>query len=265
MLSHAAAAVGTGWGFGLHEAMDQVGALAGPLLVASVLGLGGSYRTGLAVLLGPALAAMGLLALARSVYPRPQALEPAGGDGTRGPLPRRLRLYLAAVGLIAAGYADFPLIAYHFGKAAHVPASLIPVFYGVAMGVDALAALVFGKLYDRAGVRVLAMASVASSMAAPLAFSGSAGLRWAGMALWGAGMGAQESVMRAAVAEMTPPERRGSAYGVFNAAYGACWFAGSALMGVLYGVDARWLVRFSVLAQLAGAVLVWRCGRRQKA
>lgn len=255
MLSHATSRLGAGWAFGLHEALDQVGAVAGPLIVAAVLHYRGGYRTGFAVLFIPALLAIAVLLVARALYPRPRDLEPAAVTLEPAGFPRAYWVYLAAVALVAAGYADFPLIAYHFEHAGVVPPVWIPLFYAVAMGVDAIAALAFGRLFDRLGVPILAAVALASSLFAPLAFLGGFEAALAGMALWGVGMGAQESVMRAAVARMVSRDRRGAAYGLFHAGYGLAWFAGSALLGLLYDVSLRGLVAFSVAAQLLAVPL----------
>ncbi|MGQ9532270.1 MAG: MFS transporter, partial [Desulfotomaculales bacterium] len=261
MLSHATAQTGRGWGFGLHEAMDQVGATLGPLVVAAVLFFHEGYRTGFAVLAVPAFTALALLVAARLVYPSPREFEPCTPKLQTGGLSKEFWLYLAAAGLIAAGYVDFPLIAYHFAKAAAIPASYIPVFYAVAMGVDAAAALFFGRLFDRLGLPTLVAATLVSSLFAPFVFLG--GPQWAllGMALWGVGMGAQESVMRAALAEMVPAHRRGTAYGLFNTGYGVFWFLGSALAGLLYDHSVPGLIGFSVAAQLASLPLLIYVGK----
>lgn len=255
MLSHATSRVGSGWGFGVHEAMDQTGAILGPLIVAVVLVLNGTYKTGFALLLVPALLALAVLALSRLLYPHPHDLElsqPQIGAGFK----KIYWVYIAAVGLIAAGFADFPLIAFHFQKDAVVSAAMIPVFYAVAMGVDALAALVFGRLFDRIGVSAMILVAVLSALFAPFVFLGGFYTALVGMALWGVSMGAQESIMRAAVANMSSPERRGTAYGVFNTVYGVLWFVGSALMGVLYDISITYLVAFSVLIQLLAIPLL---------
>jgi MFS family permease len=255
MLSYATRTTGRGRGFGLHEALDQIGATAGPLFVAAVVLRGGDYRRGFALLLIPALAALGTLALARRLFPHPRDLEPASRTVSTQGLPRRFWTYLAASALVAAGYADYPLLAYHFGQVGSVPAGWIPALYGLAMAVDAVAALVFGAWFDRAGLRVLVVSTVLSAFFAPLAFGGGLAAAIGGAILWGIGMGAQESIMRAAIAGMTPPERRGTAYGVFNLGYGVAWFAGSAVMGWLYSRSMLALVGFSVLAQLAAVPL----------
>jgi len=262
MLSHATKQIGRGLGFGLHETLDQIGAFLGPLLVAGVLYFKGDYRTGFAVLLIPALAAIGVLVTARLIYPHSRQFEvkliKLEGKG----FPRVYWIYLAAVALIAAGYADFPLMAYHFEKQSVASKNWIPIFYAVAMAVDAPAALLFGRLFDRFGISVLVISSLLSAFFAPLAFWGNFYVALAGVVLWGIGMGAQESVMRAAVAEMAPSDKRGAAYGVFNTGYGVFWFLGSAAMGWLYDVSIPALIAFSVVIQLASIPLLLWVGKQ---
>ncbi len=251
MLSHAAKEVGTGKAFGIHEAMDQIGAVAGPLGVAGVMYVFGGYRLGFGWLVIPAVAAMAVLFRTRRLYPDPRRLEvaaAAGGESTA--IPRLFWVYVAGVALTAAGFADFPLVAFHLEKASVVPAGSIPLLYALAMAVDAGAALAFGYLFDRAGIGVLAVAALVTSGFAPLVFLGGTALAVAGIAVWGIGMGAQESIMRAAVAEMIPAARRSSAYGIMNAGYGGAWFLGSAAMGFLYDRSRLWITAFAVGMQL---------------
>ena len=251
ILSCASDQIGRGWGFGLHEALDQVGAICGPLAMAAAFYFTGSYRTGFCLLLIPALVAFSVLAFARQVYPNPHDLESATIKLESKGFSRSFWLYLVAIGCVAAGYADFPLVAYHFKKVGTVPEYCIPIFYAVAMGVDAVAALIFGRLFDRIGFPVLLAPVLLSSLFAPLAFWGGFYPALVGMALWGVGMGAQESIVRAAIADMVPRARLGFAFGLFNTAYGFAWFFGSALMGLLYDVSVTALVVFSIAAQLA--------------
>ena len=207
MLAHAAKSVGTGWGFGLHEAMDQIGALTGPLIVAITLATYQSYRLSFAVLAVPALAALAVLMVARSRYPNPRSLEEAHAQDTGTHIPRAFWIYVAASGCIAAGYVDFPLAAFHWKQAGIASDVWIPLLYAIAMGVDAVAALVFGSLFDRWGKLVLLGAPLFACVAVPLMFSGGFRSALVGVALWGVGMGAQESVLRAAVADMVPVAR----------------------------------------------------------
>jgi len=256
MLSCASEPIGRGWSFGLHEALDQIGAVLGPLVVAAVVHFRSSYREGFGILLFPALIALSLLLAAKVSYPNPRDLEPASIKLEGKGYPRAFWLYVVAVGLIAAGYADFALVAYHFKKASVAPDYWIPIFYAVAMGVDGVAALVLGRVFDRIGFSVLIFAVLLSAFFAPLVFMGGFYAALAGMALWGIGMGAQESVMRAAIADMVPVNRLGLAYGVLNTFYGFFWFGGSILMGVLYDFSPGTLIVFSVVIQLASVPML---------
>ncbi|MEW6146162.1 MAG: MFS transporter [Thermodesulfobacteriota bacterium] len=262
MLSHAAHEMGRGWAFGIHEAMDQVGAIIGPAIVAGVLAWKGSYAYGFGVLLIPALIALAVLVAARVIYPHPRSLEPSFDVSKAGGFRPVFWLYLASIAFIALGFADFPLAAFHIKTAGVIADEWIPLLYAGAMGVDALSALVLGRLYDTKGMTVLFVAVSATALSAPLVFLSGAGLLAAGMALWGIGMGAQESIIRAVVADITPADRRATAYGLFNAGFGFAWFAGSSVMGVLYGKTVTGMVAFSVLAQLASLPLLFLVRRR---
>ena len=255
MLSHACSEVGQGWGFGLHEAMDQIGAIIGPLIVAAVLFFNGSYQTSFALLAIPAVLALSVLIVSRFLYPNPHELEIKTPKLETKGFKHVYWIYMAAVALIALGFVDFPLIAFHFKNSLIVSDSLTPVFYAIAMGVDALAALVFGRLFDKIGLSIMIVVAVLSSFFAPLVFLGGLYSALIGIALWGIGLGAQESIMRAAIAGMSPVERRGTAYGVFNTIFGVFWFIGSLTMGILYDISIVYLVIFSMIAQLASVPL----------
>jgi len=261
MLSHATTEVGRGWGFGFHEAMDQIGAMLGPLIVALVLYWNGGYRAGFAYLLIPAILAVLVITIAARLYPHPQHLEVKVPKLETKGLTHPYWLYVVAVGLIGAGYADFPLIAYHFGKAAVAPPNWIPIFYAVAMGVDAVAALILGRLFDRLGMPVILSVSILSALFAPLVFLGGFNLALLGMVLWGIGMGAQESIIKAALAEMVPRDRRATGYGIFNTGFGLFWFLGSALMGILYDFSIGSLIFFSVVIQLCSIPIFRRISK----
>lgn len=250
MLSHAASHTGLGWGFGLHEAMDQAGAIVGPLVISGVLYLHYGYASAFAILLAPALIALAVALTARRQYPRPRDFDLAPPALDAAGLQRNYWLYMAAVALVGAGYADFALIAYHFGQVAVVSAPVIPILYAVAMASDAVAALLLGHLFDRRGITVVAVATVIAAAASPLVFLGGAAAAFAGMVLWGVGMGAQESIMRAVVARMTAPDRRSTAYGILNAVFGVAWFAGSVLLGVVYDQSVVAVAVLSLLLQL---------------
>src|SRR6266568_8457056 len=164
MLSHAAREMGYGWAFGVHEALDQSGALLGPLAVAAVLALRGQYRIAFAVLLVPALVTLSILLVARLTYPRPEEIEAHPPDVRTTGLPRVFWVYLAGAVLVAAGFADFPFIAYPFARVSSVPNAWIPVFYAVAMGVSGIGSLIFGRLFDRFGIVVLVPLTILSAL-----------------------------------------------------------------------------------------------------
>ncbi len=264
MLSHASHSLGSGWAFGVHEAMDQIGAVVGPLIVAAVLAWKGSYQYGFAVLAIPAVLAMIVLFVARITYPQPHDLEPARRADQTGAMRPVFWIYLAAVACFALGFADFPLAAFHLKTSAIVADKWIPIIYAGAMGVDAIAALVFGKLYDKMGLPVLMILVVISAWSAPLVFLSGPGLMLIGILLWGVGMGALESVIRAVVADLVPRERRATGYGAFYAGFGFAWFAGSTIMGLLYDHSPQALAIFSVAAQLAALPFLYITHKRWK-
>jgi predicted MFS family arabinose efflux permease len=251
MLSHAGNVIGQGWVFGLHEALDQCGALLGPLAVAAVLARRGDYKTAFAMLLIPALIALALLLVARRVYPQPGHLEGQPADLHAQGLPRQFWVYLAGAALVSAGFPDFAMLSFHFAKTSAVSAEWVPVFYALAMGSSGLGSLLFGRAFDRRGIAVLVPLTLVSAAFVPLVFLSGFWAALVGCALWGLGMGVHESIIPAAVARMVPPQRRASAYGLFTAAYGIAWFLGSAAIGLLYDVSLAGLVGFSLIVELA--------------
>jgi MFS family permease len=259
MLSYAAKDMGgAGWAFGLHEALDSTGAVLGPLIAALVLFLHGGYRHAFAWLLLPALGALATLAIARIKFPQPQELDPRPApelDDARAL--RDLKIFLVATALIAAGYSDFALIAFHLARDHVVASDVVPTLYAVASLAGGFTALVMGKLFDKQGLSVLLWATLVPALYAPLVFLGGPWAVLAGMALWGIGFGAHDSLFRAAVAQRIPRERRATIMGVFNAIYGTAWFAGSVLLGVLYDVNPLYTVIAALVLQLVACPLLW--------
>lgn len=264
MLSYAAKDMGgAGWAFGLHEALDSTGAVLGPLIAALVLFLHGGYRHAFAWLLLPAIGALATLAIARIKFPQPQELDPRPApelDDARAL--RELKIFLIATALIAAGYSDFALIAFHLARDHVVSNDVVPTLYAVASLAGGLTALVMGKLFDKQGLSVLLWATLVPALYAPLVFLGGAWAALAGMALWGIGFGAHDSLFRAAVAQRIPRERRATVMGVFNAIYGTAWFAGSVLLGVLYDINPLYTVIAALVLQLAACPLLWSLRNR---
>lgn len=268
MLSHAAKEMGYGWAFGLHEALDQTGALIGPIAIFVVLASGagtfGDYRTAFLYLALPAAIMLSLLAVARATYPHPESMEASSPEPEGTGLPRIFWVYLFGAILVGAGMGGWPLIAYHLQTLGIVPFALIPVFYAVAMGVSGLGSLLFGRVFDRVGMNILVPLTVSSAIALPLIWLGNFVMSLVGVALWGLGTGVQESLIPAAVATMVPRARRTSAYGIFTAGYGVSLFLGSVAIGVLYSVSVASLIAFGVIAELAAVpVLMWVARRRR--
>ncbi len=260
MLSYATKEVGRGWGFAVHEALDQVGAIIGPLVFSLVFFLGDGYREGFTLLWIPALLTLVALAIARKKVPSPQKLEApeeASKQGDRDKLPKVFWLYTLFTLFSIAGFANFQLISYHLKIQSIVTDVQIPMIYAIAMGVDAMAALLAGKTYDRIGLVSLLAVPLLTLPIPFLAFSYDYKLVLTGMVLWGAVMGIQETIMRAAIADLTPVKRRGFAYGIFNTVYGASWFLGSALIGLLYTLDVNYLILFVVVMELISIPLLF--------
>jgi predicted MFS family arabinose efflux permease len=261
MVSHAGKQIGLGWAFGLKEGLDQLGAMIGPLAMAAILAIrAGDFRLAFGSLAIPAAITLALVGVARIQYPRPHELEvvelePPQVNTTA--LPRVFWIYLAAAALVAAGFADFPLIALHFERASVIGTDLIPVLYAVAMGSAGLASLVLGKVFDRTGIGMLVPITVVAAVYAPLVFLGGTWGAVIGAALWGVGLGAHESIVPAAVTPMVSLARRASAYGVFTAGFGIAWLLGSAAIGALLEFASTGAaVAFAIAIQLAAIPLL---------
>ncbi len=255
MLSEAGETIGRGWAFGVNEALDQLGAFAGPLMVAAVLALQHDYRLAFAWLAVPAAMVLGLVLTARLRFPRAGEIRrDAAGDSGHG-YPAAFWWYAAGAALVGFGFADYALIAFHFAKSHAVPATAIPIVYAFGMLAGGAGSLLFGKLYDRMGLKILLPLTAAGALFAPLVFLsgswGGYGAAVAGVLLWGVSLGVHESVMPAAVADMIPASRRAGAYGLFTGLFGVAWFLGSAIEGELYDRSITLLVMVAVAAQLA--------------
>lgn len=257
MLSHAGSSTGMGWAFGLNEALDQLGAMLGPLIVVCVMYFNGSYQQSFAWLLIPAICAITLVILARNLYPHPEKLEKESQYEIKDAGMNRVYwFYLLGASLVAAGFTDFSLMSYHFEKIHEFNKIWIPIIYALSMGINSISAPLLGYLYDKKGFIVLIIVTFISSIFAPLIFCGS--LPWIiiGMLLWSIGVGAHESLMKAIVAHMVPSTKRSSAYGIFNTGYGIFWFIGSALMGYLYDHWFYGLIIFSISIQFVAIPLL---------
>ncbi len=273
LVSFAATDVGAGRAFAISEAMDQLGGLMGPLAVAGILAWKGETQLGFSLAFGllviPALAAVAVLLRARRLYPDPRELEQeatGNGDERLGP---RYRLYLVGVAFVAAGLADWPLIAYHFEKTNVVGTTWLPVVYAAAMGFDGLVSLSAGLLFDRnrkrggTGAPVLALFVIAGAAYAPLAFAASDAAPWfavGGVAMWSIAHAATGSIAKAMIAAIVPKGQRGRAYGLFFLVFGVAWWAGSLGLGVLYDQTPHAAGIGATCALVVGAVVILASG-----
>ncbi len=251
ILSYAAKPIGRGWGFGIHEAMDQIGAVIGPLLMALVLYYKEGYQFGFALLLIPAILTLLVLFFGWRLLPNPVEMEKIDPKIAIQGLSRPYWIYVAGLCFVAAGFVDFPLIAFHFKKSDVFNPTLIPILYAVAMGVAGLSSLVMGKVFDAKGISVIFVVTAFTAFSAGFVFLGGFYAAIMGMLLWGIGLGAQESIMRAFVANLVGLNKRATAYGMLNIWFGSAWLAGSIILGLLYDVNVTYLVIFSVGIQIA--------------
>jgi predicted MFS family arabinose efflux permease len=211
----------------------------------------GTYQQAFAWLAIPAVCALVTLLLARRQYPDPTALE-IKTQLRHVENPRRaFWLYTTAGALIALGFADYPLIAFHLAHVGSLSPVTIPIVYAIAMLMDAASALTFGRLFDRAGPKVIALGILVGAVFAPLVFWGTGAVAIAGILAWGAGLGVQESVLRAGLTSVVSSDKRASAYGLFDTVFGMAWFAGSATIGFLYDHSLTAVVIFATVVQLA--------------
>ena len=274
IMSFAASQEGVGKSFGIQEVLDQIGAFLGPVLlyVVMLFKTEGStfeiYSRCFAVLAVPGAITILLLLITKYKFPNPENFEPEEKRFTPFKVKKEFIFYIAGISLFAFGFIDYSIIIMHVSKtytnisaqltetSSLVNSGTLPLLYAGAMLVDAVAALVFGLMYDKKGVKALAWSTVISAPFAILVFgTKSTSALLLGIALWGVGMGAQESILKAAVTKMVPKSSRATGYGVFECSFGVFWFLGSWLLGVLYDINIPAMITVSVVSQLAAIPL----------
>jgi len=264
LTSFAGAQLGYGTTFALEELLDQLGATIGPLFmsisVANNISVGDvtAYRKSFALLIFPAIITLGLLIITRVLVPNPEHFDEKKESTGAVKFDRLFYLYIAAIALIAFGFADFALISFHAQKNALLTPVLIPIAYMIAMIVDAVSALIFGRLFDKKGFLALSLSTFVASFYSIFAFGNSTPAIILGAVLWGIGMGAQESILKAAIGKLVDKKVRATAYGFFNAIFGIAWFAGSALIGLLYSINLVALMTVSVISELCAFIILIR-------
>jgi len=263
LVSFAAAQVGAGKSFALQEALDQIGAFLGPVILFATLylqkvsGAPLDYRLCFKILAVPAFITLICVAAAAHIFPSPENFEKKVSPVRVNNLKRIFYIYLAASACIAFGFIDFPLITMHFSKIHLCAAETLPLLYAGAMLTDAISALAFGYMFDSVGAKVIIYPVLAAAFSPLLLFAGkSIGAAWVGVALWGIGMGAQESVLKSAVASVIPKNLRSTAFGTYGAVFGIMMFAGNWLAGILYDRSLFLMITLSAVSQAAAVPLL---------
>jgi MFS family permease len=276
LLSYASAQTGRGTAFGVHQAMDQFGAMAGPLLLAAVLSQHvGDYRMAFGVLIVPGVVVLMLLFWLRHRVPDPAAYEvdlsaPSGsGDASearvagsaRVMLPLLLWQYIGAIAVLSLGIASFPLLAFHAQTQGLLTLAQVPVLFALAMLVDGVSGLLMGRVYDRRGPKVLLAVPVAAGVAA-IAFTDNATLVWVGVAVWGVVNGVLDSTAKAVVTELVGPSARSVAFGWLAFARGLGLLLSGVVLGLAYDQSITLVVGLILgINAVALTVLAWVLAR----
>lgn len=264
LVSFASLQIGQGKAFAIQEFMDQIGACIGPLFLFLILlfrndssHLFSSYRICFLILAIPAFFTLFFLLKAKRKFPHPENFELNNDDSKNAGINSNFILYVVAISLFAFGFIDFPIITMHISKQSIIPVSFLPLLYATAMLVDAIAALVFGWMYDKYGLKILIVSNLSSAFFALFVFlSHSIGFILIGVVLWGIGMGAQESILKSAVTSIVPKESRSTGFGIFETSFGICWFLGSWVLGMLYDTSITSMVCLSISSQLLSIPLL---------
>ena len=262
--------IGLGYAFGIQEALDQLGAFLGPLIFTALFYFVGSsglevFQLGYQLLVIPFIILMVVLALVHRKFVR-EKLTPEVDTTQKPPrLQPIFWIYSAVTFFVAFGLINFSLIGYHLKTQQIVSDGMVPILYAVAMAVDALVAIFIGKGYDRlkrqlrhktGGVLILLIVPLLTAFVPLLTLSHSVSMLWIGMVLMGVVLGAHETVMRSAIADITPFSKRGIGFGIFNTVYGLSLLLGSLLMGWLYDLEQQpIIVAMTIISEGAAVAL----------
>ena len=271
LLSHASAQTGRGSAFGVHQALDQTGAMLGPLLLAAVLSWrDGDYRLAFATLAIPGVLVLVLLFWLRHRVPDPlvyettekHTQEPTAAPSTSEThrLPARFWQYAGTIAVLSCGIASFPLLAYHAQTTGLLTDAQVPILFAVAMFVDGASGLVMGRIYDRSGPRTLLAVPIAAG-ASVIAFSQNVVWVWVGVAIWGIVNGVLDSTVKAVVTELVPARTRAIAFGWLAFVRGAGLLVAGALLGAAYDQGIVYVVTLVLAANtvaLVGLAVVLR-------
>jgi len=250
MLSYTTQKLGLGWAYAFHTALDETGAMLGPILVTMILFWKGNehFQSGYAILLIPAVLSLVCLTIAQKAFPNPSSLE----NHTTKALKHFTSSYwltMLAGACFAGGLMSFELISYHLFKKNILTSSCIPMLLTFASGIGIITSLVFGKLFDRHGLRIVLTAILLASFFSPCIFFGNLFFIFLGLIFWGVGYAVQDTLLKALIAGMLPSGRRHLAFGLFYTGYGCGWFIGSIITGFLYEYSILAVVIFTMTIQ----------------
>jgi MFS family permease len=246
-----------GLAFGLHRAMDNSGAVIGPLLAWGLLAHGVPLPQVFLWALVPGVACLLLTSGLRDAPP--PAVAPVAFSWTLAGLPVPLRRYLVVVALFTLGNSS-NMFLFLRARELGVSEADVPLLWAAVSVVAALFSVPLSSLSDRVGrVRLL----VAGYLAYAVFYLGMAhfaapGWRlYALFGLYGIFMAATEGVERALLADLAPPEQRGTAFGWLNLTMGAMLLPASLLFGWMWETASATLAfGFSAGCALTAAALL---------
>lgn len=264
ILSEVTRGMGRGKGFGLHEVMDQAGAFIGPLCVSYALYISNNnYSYAFSLLTIPVIISLLCLSIAAVLYPKVEAA--GGGSSGKSVLSRVFWVYAISSSLMMFGFMQWrSIISYYFRDVGIIPDYYIALLYTLAMGVDAIVALPMGLAYDRYGLKVISVAPVAALLIPAMILSNNMFAYILAAVFWGVFMGAYETIMRAAVADLVSAESRAYAYGIYSFLSGVSWMIGTMFMAYLLETFSFGIIVLSSVSEgLALILLVTLLGLKE--
>jgi MFS family permease len=258
IISFIGAKYGSGISFGIHEFLDQIGALSGPLLIFLILSLSkNNYKLSFLILIIPAILCLIFLFWTRIKFSNISEIEIRGKRYESFKSSKKFWIYTIAIGFVSFGFIDFALISYHYKKINLFEPNIIAILYSIAMITDAISSIILGKLFDKFGIKVLLLSILLTSFSSPLLFLfNEKMIIFLAIILWGIGIGSQESIMRAYISNIIKKEERATAFGIFNSIYGFSWFIGSLMIGYLYSLSLTYMVILSFSFQIFGLLIL---------
>ncbi|MGJ7046064.1 MULTISPECIES: MFS transporter [Thermoanaerobacterium] len=256
ILSHVSKKIGTGLGFGLHELLDQIGGIIGPLIFTFVISFAGSYKTGFILMWIPAILTVIFVIYARSKVTNPAELEKNTKNASKNVdllnknFSRQYLYYMLFIFFAMLGFANYPIISYHFLSHKVLSQDAIPLLYALAMAVDGVSAVFIGKFYDKKGFLSLAVLPISTFLMTFMVFSNMPVLAIVSMLIWGFITSMQETTMRSVITDITYISERGKAFGVFSAVTGFSMFLGSTIFGYLYAHSINFIFLYSIIAEM---------------